>query len=371
MATPTSAPVAHPLGCASVPLPRHKLRSDRTDLLTELIDGWVSLAQLTPFRDLQEQAPPWASISQGAAGNAYALWHIAKRRSQPSVLVGAQRWWRFAVRAAERRSGFRSAAFNRIPITASVPFGRPGLHVVETLLDHERAKPTRSGLTKLAASLRRKATTPSEFMAGQAGGLTAALHVARWTDAPEMREVADTLAGRLLDAPAMPVNGFAHGQVGVQHALLTWFEHTRTPPPANLVAQLVSPTDAEIIARVPTLAGSWCNGLPGFVMLWVKAYELTGDPAWRDRAREAVHTLATLPSTSGSLCCGAGGHAYALLALARIDASEDWHSTALTLCTRGLSQVADHGVFRGLPGLVCLAVDLITPGTPRFPLVEA
>jgi hypothetical protein len=28
-------------------------------------------------------------------------------------------------------------------------------------------------------------------------------------------------------------------------------------------------------------------------------------------------------------------------------------------------------VFRGFPGLVCLAVDLITPGVARFPLVEA
>ncbi|MCX5746917.1 MAG: hypothetical protein NT062_30980 [Proteobacteria bacterium] len=344
--------------------------------LAALIDGWVSLAALLSYRDLQQdQRPPWASLSHGAAGNAYALWYVATRQDRPDAWKAAGRWWRFAVRGADRRSGFRSAAYRGIPLRASVAFGRPGLQVVEALLSHPKPIASRRALTTLGAIFDQAGEVPAEFMVGLAGELTAALQIARCTGSDEMAAVADRLGDRLLAAASIPIpipiNGFAHGRVGVQHALLSWCEQTRRVPPAALVAALVAPTDDEIISHAGTLPGSWCNGLAGFLMLWVKAYELTRDDAWRTRAVACARTLATLPSVDGTLCCGDGGRAYALLALARIDDREDWRGQALAACTQRLAEIPAHGVLRGLPGIVCLAVDLITPGRARFPLVEA
>lgn len=341
--------------------------------LGALIDGWVGLAELQSLRDVeQEQRAPWASISQGAAGNAYALWYVATRRRHPTALAAARRWARFATRAAERRSGFRNREFRRVPLASSVVFGRPGLQVVDALLAHARGTSTARApaFARLRAALTRGGAAPTEFMAGQAGALTAALLVRRCTGDESMGPVVETLAHRLLGGAALPTRGFAHGQAGVQHALLAWSHQTKTELPGGVHGALLRSTDAEIIAAAPPLAGTWCNGLTGFVLLWVKAYELTGDAVWRERARATARSLTQLPAGNGSLCCGLGGRAYALLALSRIDQTEDWRSRATELCVRGLGAVPGHGVFRGLPGLVCLAVDLTTPGEARFPLVE-
>ncbi len=84
-----------------------------------------------------------------------------------------------------------------------------------------------------------------------------------------------------------------------------------------------------------------------------------------------MHRLIVEPSTiDGSLCCGLGGEAYAALALSRIDRGHDWHARAVELCARALAMTPDTGVFKGLSGLVCLGVDVTTPGETRFPLVE-
>ncbi len=208
-------------------------------------------------------------------------------------------------------------------------------------------------------------------MAGRAGALSGALHLYRITGDDGMRRAADTIAARLLRNATDCTNGFAHGLVGVQHALLAWSQQTKTALPDDFIARIARPTDDEIIARLPPLAGTWCNGLTGFVFLWVKAYEVTGDDSWRQRARATMRALFARPhAANGSLCCGLGGQAYAALAIGRIDDSEDWRARATDLCTRSLSTVPNHGVFKGLPGLVCLAADLTTPGEARFPLVE-
>jgi len=118
-----------------------------------------------------------------------------------------------------------------------------------------------------------------------------------------------------------------------------------------------------VLARAPAgLKLSLCNGLAGFVQLWASAFEATGDAMWLDAARAAAPELESSAPTEhngGSVCCGLGGRAYALLAIARIDPSGDWRPRARGLALRALGdETLGHGVLGGLSGLVCLASDL-------------
>jgi hypothetical protein len=77
-----------------------------------------------------------------------------------------------------------------------------------------------------------------------------------------------------------------------------------------------------------------------------------------------------------SLCCGDSGVAYAVMALARVDATRDWRRLAKALAARTVQSTATTtlgrpcGLFQGHAGLVCLALDCLNE--PRgFPLVEA
>jgi serine/threonine-protein kinase len=124
---------------------------------------------------------------------------------------------------------------------------------------------------------------------------------------------------------------------------------------------------------------SWCNGAAGLVLLWARAYEHTPSPFYLDRARRAARTL--LHHTSGvmgDLCCGLGGRAYALLAMDRIEPDHFWYERALEMGSRAvgasLERVGEwpNGLYKGFPGLVCLAADLSCAARDRigFPLVE-
>jgi lantibiotic modifying enzyme len=341
--------------------------------LSQFVNGWVDYLSVAGLPEVRKDAEsPWASVALGAAGNAYALWHIAKRSRKPAMLTQSQRWWRAAVRAAETRSGFDGPNTTR-RAGGSVSFGRAGLHLVEALVAHDRgrARDRDRALGRFAGALRRAKRTYAEFNHGLAGAVSGALLAYRHTQVPAMCQLADELAARLLAEPELAMQPFAHGAIGVQHALLAWAQHTGGELPGRVLARLACPEEDAVVNRAPGFGGSWCNGLTGYVFLWVKAFEVTGDAAWRARAVRAARRLTSERfTTDGSLCCGQGGQAYAMLAVSRIDASEDWRAHAVELCTRSLGIRHHHGLVRGLSGLACLATDLTTPGEARYPLVE-
>lgn len=340
----------------------------------QFLDSWVSYLGATGLEEWRQEVPaPWAGLSVGAAGHAYALWYIATRRGQPEPLAGARRWSRFAVRSAERRSGFYGKDLEKWRVGGSVSFGRPGLHLIEGLIAHaqQKSRARDAAFARFDRALRTARQPYAEHNFGLAGALAAALGAHRVTGSPALRVLADHLAERLLAAPEIEVGSFAHGRVGVQHALLAWAQQTGGALPAAFAEQIVRPSDEEIIARDARFAGSWCNGITGFIFLWTKAYEVTRDEQWRTRAVGAARRLIRQQFTRNtSLCCGRGGQAYAMLAVSRIDDGEPWRTHASDHCISALQEAPPHGLSKGLSGLACLAADLSTPGDARFPLAE-
>ncbi len=112
-------------------------------------------------------------------------------------------------------------------------------------------------------------------MFGRAGLLTAALAVHRHTGDATMTALADELGEQLSREPELGRLGFAHGSAGVQHALLAWSQLANRSPPAALLDQIRRTTTTNAIAAVGARRGSWCNGHPGLVLLWVRAFEIT------------------------------------------------------------------------------------------------
>ena len=115
------------------------------------------------------------------------------------------------------------------------------------------------------------------------------------------------------------------------------------------------------------------------MLLWAKAYEQTGEATYLKLARaNASAALAGVPCANGDLCCGAGGRAYAFLAMDRIERSAEWYDRAVSfaehaaLVTLRTGGPWPYGLYKGRPGLVCLYRDLTCEPHERagFPLVE-
>jgi hypothetical protein len=206
---------------------------------------------------------------------------------------------------------------------------------------------------------------------GRAGFLIAALVLERRLGSEHARALADDLAASLLDLHwCLPSGGFAHGDAGVMHALFEWAHVRRCALPAGVGALL------EHLARPrrapPRLHGSWCNGAAGDVLLWCKAYRHFADPRYLGLAERRARDCGRIPRTAGSLCCGQGGAAYALLALARVRPDGNARERALAHTARAVRALRTghpNSVLRGYPGLLCLATDVLE-SDGGFPLVE-
>jgi hypothetical protein len=318
----------------------------------------------------QYQPEPYASVAHGGGGTAYALWRLARTRSAAS--------WIDASLRDRRRSAFvleDSAASPR-----SYGYGRAGLYWVRALIGGPRRAAAVAAFTRYARDERREV----EFLSGTAGHLTGARLLLAQFEHAGLRSLAEELAQRLLRRvrarsrkPWQPFDmlGFAHHWPGVLHAVLAWLRFAgESPPPwlADALEQLLAMWQPDV-ARVPALAASWCNGSSGTLLLWVEAYEATRDARYLAAARVAAERTAATASLAGAdLCCGDGGAAYALLALARIDGA--WRTPARELAARAIAAPAmkwPNGLYRGHPGLVCLALDISDDQPAGFPLIAA
>jgi hypothetical protein len=325
--------------------------------LRDYIDAYRGAIEGVRYRQLEALQPaPFASISHGGGGTAYVLWRLGDRRSA--------RAWMKASLADRRRSALEWESERNKGL--SFLHGRGGLQWLRLVMDKSYAT------ASYARSARR--VDAEEFIEGAAGYLTGI----RLLRDPRLRDLGDELAKRLARRVRarkrwQPIDacGFAHHWPGILHALLAW------GPAQTWLLDAMRGLLAEWspdVARSSQLAASWCNGAAGTLLLWAKAYDVTADAGYLRAARLAAERATTASFIGSDLCCGIGGIAYALLELARVDREGNWRARAVELAAKAIEAPAmrwPNGLFRGHPGLVCLALDVLSEQPAGFPTIEA
>lgn len=365
--------------------------------LGQLTRAYLRAARGMSFAELRaRQEPPWANIPFGGSGIACALWR-SRSRSREARLRDAEAWLAAAAGTARQRLACHHRGHGAQDLGWSLYYAADGIALLQLLIAHEH--PTRRAfrdqLPRFLAHCRRKRGGPSELLQGTAGYLAATTLLYRRSGEPRALAVADALAGDLLDRGPRarhgwvhaPRLGLGHGRAGTFFALLGWSQAAARELPAWLFDGLGKlADDVERGGRLgappempgPVMQRSWCSGAAGLALLWARAYEHSGGPAYLARARAMAGRLMEHTAAVGNLCCGLGGRAYALLALDRIDPDGGWFAHAQRLAARAAAMMLaapggwPNGLYHGYPGLVCLADDLRRPRGKRlgFPLVE-
>jgi hypothetical protein len=341
--------------------------------------------------------PPKASVHFGAAGIACALYRVALAREDGALLALADLW---ASRAA-RESGEEAFSNPEMDITPESvgrvsPFHTAtGLRVVQALIAH--AMGNRAAQAKAVAELLAGAREPCpdpDLTLGRSGLLLAAallldtVRSAGLDEAPLRELGGEILAGlwRELD-PLPPIPrcderpnlGMAHGWAGYLYASLRWCRASGAPRPERLeerlreLADLARPWGRGLRwswrdTREASPMPGWCNGSAGFVHLWT----LARYPALAEGA--AWHAWED-PDSSGNLCCGLAGRAYALLHLHRHGGNPEWLDRARELADRAARSIdsttdAPDSLYRGRTGVAALAADLAHPEAGVMPFFE-
>ena len=323
------------------------------------------------------QAPPFATLSHGGAGTAYALWRLGLPRLAQSWITAAM---------VDRSTG----ALITEPRIASTSylFGSAGRLWVQARLGRGRVRELAIRGYIAAARVR---TGSTDFASGTAGLLVGATLILgdAFDSGDDIKRELETvvsslrrsLAARLRDRVkrgwrAYDAMRFAHGWSGIVYALLADSSRRLEQAPEWMRGALLdlvaiwSPTSAPS----PGLVASWCNGAAGATLLWSKAFSTTRERRFLTAAREAARTASSAVNTNADLCCGGGGVAYALFAIDRIDPGQGWRERAGELAMSSIQHAKPrwpNGLHRGHPGLVCLALDCLAEHPLGFPALEA
>ncbi len=343
--------------------------------LERLVAIWVDLVAGMSLGEFRSAATgsQFATIGEGAAGNAYALWHVGARLRDEPMLREGLRWWRASIRAADQPGGVGARSRRKIQPAGSILSGRIGIHAVGALLAHALDLPRirDRALRSFCRDVHAVSDPAEELYFGAAGSLVVTLLLERNAWSPVIAGVADGLARSLMEhRPTRPRYGsIAHGEAGIQLALLAWARARNTVLPVPKIAYA---TDQQI-ARHTSAAQlrSYCTGYAGFIHLWLALYRMTGDRAWLDRARSVAPSLATVEKNKmGPMwCCGYVGRAYSLLALAAEDSAGPWYEHAVDLALHTTHyDLPLNGIVGGTPALICLAADLQIPAHAAMPV---
>jgi eukaryotic-like serine/threonine-protein kinase len=367
---------------------RSEAVTTRLDLrpLTRLVDSFVATARDGALSDVRAlQRPPHGSLAYGAAGVVSVLLHPTTRARSSDAVATAQRW--IAELAASRARSLLGTpesgpTYNR----SSLWFGAPGVHcvqVVAALAAPGRASATRA-VRRFAAQLATGTATgaAADLALGAAGALVAVtLLRAQRRDDPVLEPLAETLTAQVTASLwADETNwSFAHGWPGMAFAVLQQAHLMGRAAPGDLVHRLRVLAASPARERHPpgsVIRRSWCNGVAGRILLWVKAFELTGDRVFLDRARgDAAAIPEHCDPAMPTLCCGTAGWAYALLALERVERGGGWYERAVQLCLDIVRSdpAFEHasGLLKGYSGILYLAADIAMDTASRgFPFVE-
>lgn len=311
----------------------------------------------------------------GRGGVAYTLLKAGTLRADPALVASARRWAAAGIRGARRlhARGWPRSSFSR---------GLTGLHAIHALAAHAGGDDTacRRELQRFVEAARRGRGS-LELFQGLAGRLAGAAIVMRGRPDPAVRALGDELAARIvgaLEGPAagLPPRGVAHGRPGVVLAALAWQAVSGSRPEDALGRAVVAAHAAGVTAPAAPPRADWAHGQAGMALLFARASVQLGDPRFLAWAREAAAQARALPSSGASLLCGGAGVAYGLLAVAAADPEGPWREAAWEIAGQVLAHIdvpadAPFGVWSGLGGVCCLALDLIHGTEAGFPGVEA
>ena len=355
--------------------------------------------------------PPLGSLDSGASGIAYALQRIAGARHSADLLAVAEVWTRRATEASGRRGayGVRGNEGSRMVGRTSLFHAPAGTHFARACVAQSSTDPS-----ALAAAVDAfiRCTTRSDgrrdIIRGDAGTLLACSHLRLLPDLPEKQSASlddhgDRTSRRLIrlmaSSPAVAAGhlplGMAHGWAGLLYANLLWGQvrgHSVPQWLSDRLDQLArcaewGPRGARWkwsrVENDPVRSGfmpGWCNGSGGFVALWVLAYERTRLDGYRDLAMASALDAWTHDTMASSLCCGAAGRAYAMLAAFRVSGDREWVKRAYRLADRAIERAegrprdpalgSPDGLMRGDGGIAVLLEELALPEWARMPIVE-
>jgi serine/threonine-protein kinase len=357
--------------------------------LNEFASEYLARAATTRYADVcATQERPWPTIATGAGGVAYVLWRTAG--TDPARLDAAHALLEELrpVGAVDYLVPGRGLADRPM---GSAFYDLAGTSILGALVAHARGDSTR-----YEEELARVESAASnvhgleELLLGAAGLLVAVRTLHRHTQDPRCGAIADVVARRLLARPdawgRARGPAFGHGTAGILHSLLAWAEERRRSVPQSVSRWLTSLATAATASGAPWAAldlvmqGSFCAGAAGLVLLWTKAYEVTGEETYLRLAEKTGLEILTNPCHShANLCCGSAGRAYALLALDRVQPDRGWDERAAQFALSAVRTFRarrgswPHGLFKGAPGIVCLALDVTANRETRggFPLVES
>jgi lanthionine synthetase-like protein len=312
----------------------------------------------------------------GRGGIAYTLLKAGILRRDRGLVRSAARWAAAGIRSGRRLRlrGWPKASFSR---------GLTGLHAIHALAAHAGNDDTgcRRELRRFVESAR-QARGSIELLQGMAGRLAGAAIVMRRIPDPGVRALGDEIAARIvsaLEASAVRLEspGVAHGAPGVVLAALSWQAVSRSLPRAALRRAVVA-AHREVSSSTDRRRRwiDWAHGHAGMALLFARAYVQLGDPRFLAWAREEAGHAHARPGLGLSLLDGAPGIAYGMLAVAAADPGGPWREAAWRITGDILASVAlpdkdPYGVWSGLGGVCCLALDLIHETEAHFPGVEA
>lgn len=322
-----------------------------------------------------DDVPCSPCFGYGRGGIAYTLLKTGKLCADRSLVLSAKRWATAGLHAGRRfrMRGWPKASFSR---------GLTGLHALHALAAHagDDDAACRRELRRFVETARR-ARGSIELFQGMAGRLAGAAVVMRSIPDPDVRALGDELAAKIVDAlearaVRLTLQGVAHGQPGVVLAALAWQAVSRSLPEDALVRAVAAVHPYDVSTLVASRRVDWAHGHAGMAHLFARAYVQLGDRRFLAWAREAAAQLVARPSTGILLLDGAAGIAYGLLAVAAADPEGPWREAAWTVAGQIFARVdlpATHpfGVWSGLGGVCCLALDLLHETSAGFPGIEA
>ena len=364
--------------------------------------GLKELAECSFERMRFIHEPPYRCLYSGGAGIAYTFWRAACLLDEPEWLHYA-RYWIDHVAAApadEQVQKFPDNPAQNFVIENfdSVYYGDKGVSMVQALIANAEDNPemwwkAQKAFTT-AASI--EAAEP-ELLQGITGRLVGCSLLYQEAEDERLKTHGDKLAEILIDSAGIAsggipwqnnhLMGMAHGRTGNYYALLLWSRVSgfSLPEwiPTGLTEHARSARKKEHGVGWPVderdekhFVNTWCNGTPGHILLCCLAYNIYRDPLFLDTAISAgTYTTHQRKHTLGTLCCGSGGAAYAFLYLNRIDPDGSWLEHAGHYGELAMDGLMDRhcrlSLFRGLAGMVCLALDMTCPQQARFPTLES